>query len=218
MIDFLRGFLIDLAEAECTLLTPGGIGYRVHLMRRDADRLAGTVADPSAIGAISEPGIGLWVHERRTEDSVDLFGFLYRYDRIFFRWLLPIQGLGAKLALALTDQRDMVRIGKQDDLRKIAGLGPKRVAMLLAHMATTPPPDLDGTPAGSVSQPLAVADPVRDGAMLALQGLGYSSREARAFLDAARPHSSGREQAHGLNEDQAISELVRAALAHVARP
>lgn len=216
MIDFLHGVVIDLAGAECTLLTSGGVGYRLYLMRRDADRLAGAVTDPFASGAAPDPGIGLWVHERRAEDSVDLFGFLHRYDRIFFRWLLPVQGLGAKLAIAVTDRRDMIRLGSQDDLRKISGLGPKRAAMLLAHMTATPPPDPDGAAAREGSQPFTAADPVLDGAMLALQGLGYSSREARAFLDAAQPRVKN--QIHELSDDQAISELVRAALAQAARP
>jgi len=112
------------------------------------------------------------------EDAHLLYGFLSHEERIAFRLLLKISGVGPKLALSvlsglsLNDLADAVANKEAARLTKIPGVGKKTAERLLL--------ELQGkfTPTGaSPAQGMAVASSGSD-IVNALLGLGYNEKEA----------------------------------------
>ena len=74
------------------------------------------------------------------EDSIKLFGFLSEADRHWFRLLLTVQGVGAKVALAIQTVLDAAElaaaIGYQDKaaISQAPGVGPKLAARIVSEL------------------------------------------------------------------------------------
>src|SRR6187431_3835409 len=89
MIGKLKG-LIDSYGEDFVILDVGGVGYQVHCSARTLQAL------PSP----GEPAtLSIETHVR--EDQIRLFGFASDLEREWFRLLQTVQGVGAKVALAI---------------------------------------------------------------------------------------------------------------------
>src|ERR1700688_1309576 len=89
MIGKLKG-LIDSYGEDYVILDVGGVGYQVHCSGRTLQAL------PSA-GEAAVLSIETYVRE----DQIKLFGFRGDLEREWFRLLQTVQGVGAKVALAV---------------------------------------------------------------------------------------------------------------------
>ena len=89
MIGKLKG-LIDSYGEDYVILDVGGVGYQVHCSARTLQAL------PS-IGEAAVLSIETYVRE----DQIKLFGFRSDIEREWFRLLQTVQGVGAKVALAV---------------------------------------------------------------------------------------------------------------------
>ncbi|MBS3799790.1 MAG: Holliday junction branch migration protein RuvA, partial [Thioalkalivibrio sp.] len=89
MIARLEGTLVS-REVNGVVIDAGGVGYEVDVPL-------------STLAALPEPGtsVVLTTHLVVREDAHQLFGFLNRRDRDLFRRLIRVNGIGAKLALAM---------------------------------------------------------------------------------------------------------------------
>jgi Holliday junction DNA helicase RuvA len=89
MIGKLKGLIDSIGEGEL-ILDVNGVGYVVAASARTLRNL---------------PGLGeaaaLYVETQMREDSIRLFGFLAEGERDWFRLLQSVQGVGAKVALAI---------------------------------------------------------------------------------------------------------------------
>ena len=89
MIGKLKG-LIDSYGEDFVILDVGGVGYQVHCSSR-------------TLQALPSPGEAavLSIETYVREDQIKLFGFRSDVEREWFRLLQTVQGVGAKVALAV---------------------------------------------------------------------------------------------------------------------
>ncbi|MBV2183255.1 MAG: Holliday junction branch migration protein RuvA [Rhizobium sp.] len=136
------------------------------------------------------------------EDAQLLFGFLTHDERITFRQLLKVSGVGARTALAVlsgmsvADLAHAVAMQEVGRLTKVPGIGKKTAERLLLELKGKLP-NAPGAAAGG-SAPVYVPN-VSGDILNALMALGYNEREALAAMK-------------GLAEDVTVSDGIRQAL------
>jgi Holliday junction DNA helicase RuvA len=197
MIGRLRGTLLS-KQPPALLVEVGGVGYEVE-------------APMSTIYDL--PGIGqeviLLTHHAVKEDSVALYGFLREGERVLFRSLLKVSGIGAKIALAVLSGVStehfarLVQAGDVVALTKIPGIGKKTAERIVVELRdrvegmATSLPGASGMPAGA---PLDAAGE----ATVALQQLGYKPVEVTRLVQKVA--------ADGDSAETIIRKALRAAL------
>jgi Holliday junction DNA helicase RuvA len=182
MIGKLKG-VVDSYGEDHAIIDVHGVGYVVHCSSRTLQRLAG-----SGQGAV----LSIETHVR--EDMIRLYGFESDGEREWFRLLQTIQGVGAKVALAILSALDpgglamAVATGDKAAIARAPGVGPKLAARIVAEMKDKAPVFGAVDPAlmrlsGAVddrSAPPAVSD-----AVSALVNLGYAQAQASAAVAVA---------------------------------
>ena len=206
MIGKLKG-VIDSYGEDFVIVDVGGVGYVVHCSSRTLQHL------PSAGEAAT---LSIETHVR--EDTIRLFGFPPTQERDWFRLLQTVQGVGAKVALAILSTLDpgelatAIATGDKASVARAPGVGPKLAA---AHRGRA-----QGQGAGlrrrrsGADPPLrrrrrqARAAPVSD-AVSALVNLGYAPGPG------LRRHRRGAAQQAG--EAAEAKTLIRLGLRELAR-
>ena len=123
MIAKLAG-IVDSTGDNHAVIDVGGVGYLVFASRAHAR--------PPAARAAARCGLLIETHVR--EDHIHLYGFADAGERDWFRLLTTVQGVGAKVALAvlsvLTPDELVHAIAAQDRLpiARANGVGPKLAA------------------------------------------------------------------------------------------
>ena len=184
MIGKLSGTL-DSVSGDVALVDVNGVGYVVHASNRTLARLG-----PNG-GVVS-----LLIETQVREDAINLFGFAEKSERDWFRLLTTVQGVGARVALAilgvLSPEDLSLAIAAQDKaaVTRAPGVGPKLAARIVTELKDK---------AGGIGADLSVAAPATvngsaksgagpvDDATSALVNLGYRRTEAySAVAKAAR--------------------------------
>jgi len=200
MIGSLLGVLTIKAPPQL-LLEVGGVGYELEAPMS-------TFYDLPALGE----RVRLLTHLVVREDAHVLYGFATESERLLFRSLLKVAGVGPRTALAIlsgvTSAAFAQAVQAQDAaaLMRIPGVGRKTAERLIVEMKDRL---AAGTGAGAgwtATQPGVPADPQSE-AYSALVALGYKPAEATRLLKA-----TGAEQAAGSTE-----ELIRRALQSAVR-
>ena len=181
MIGKLRG-LIDSVDEDGLVIDVNGVGYVVSASARTL----------RALPAVGQEAV-LFVETQMREDSLRLFGFLSVAERDWFRLLQSVQGVGAKVALAvlgtLTGDKLSAAIARQDKamVAQTPGVGPKLAARIVLELKDKAPMpgvgDLGGVigaSEGGSRMPKAAED-----AVLALVGLGYGRPQATVAVSQA---------------------------------
>ena len=167
MIGRLSGILLEKNPPQI-LLDVQGVGYELDVPMSTFYNLP----------ALNEKVV-LHTHFVVREDAQLLYGFATHEERIAFRQLLKISGVGPKLALSvlsglsLTDLAAAVANKEVGRLTKIPGVGKKTAERLLL--------ELQGkfSVAGvSASSTTTAATSVNNDIVNALQALGYNEKEA----------------------------------------
>ncbi len=196
MIAWMKGVLRD-KQPPWLLVDVGGIGYELQ-------------APMSTFSALPKKGaeVVLFAHQVVRDDSHQLFGFAQRSERDVFRQLLKVNGVGAKVALAILSGMDVTTLGRcvlegdTASLGRLPGIGKKTAERLVIELrdrlGPLSTPGLSGaTPQGD--SPDAAFDPAAE-AVSALIALGLKAPEASrrvAAIDCA---------------DRACEDIVRLAL------
>jgi len=200
MIARLKGKVDRLAE-EHAIIDVGGVGYLVFCSGRTLQQL-GQVGDFATLE--------IETHVR--EDHIHLYGFAELAERDLFLLLQTVQGVGAKVALAILSALSVLEVqnaistGDVALLTRPVGVG-KRLAQRLASelkekMGSIAPVDSD-MPLTVVSGPVgAAAD-----AVSALVNLGYRKAEAEVAVRRARA---------SVGDDADASALITAGLKALA--
>lgn len=174
MIGRLRGILVS-KQPPWLLVEVGGVGYELE-------------APMSTIYDL--PGIGkeviLLTHYAVKEDSVALYGFLREGERLLFRNLQKVSGIGAKISLAVlsgvsTDHfARLVHAGDVVALTKIPGIGKKTAERIIVELRDRIDglSNLPGTAVAGGAAPLDAAGE----ATVALQQLGYKPVEVSRLV------------------------------------
>ena len=128
MIGKLTG-LVDSLGDDWAIVDVSGVGYLVF----------GSARTLSGLGAVGEPA-RLWIETHVREDHIHLYGFVDRDERDWFRLLTGVQGVGAKMALAilsvLAPEQLVQTIAAQDKtgLTRANGVGPKLAGRIVAEL------------------------------------------------------------------------------------
>ncbi|MBU7590458.1 MAG: Holliday junction branch migration protein RuvA [Sphingopyxis terrae] len=199
MIAKLTGRL-DSSGAGHAVIDVGGVGYLVEASARTLDALGPVGGD---VTIHTEMLVG--------EDFLRLLGFARAEERDWFRLLTSVQGVGAKVALAILsalEVADLQRALASGDSAMIAranGVGPK-LAQRIAHELKDKAGALGGI-AGTGPAAVPAAGPLGD-AVTALTGLGFKPGEASAAVAAASEE---------LGAGATLDALVRVALKKAAK-
>lgn len=183
MIGRLTGRYEPLDQGTA-LIDVGGVGYLVFASSR-----ALSAWDQAARGsATAEVSALIETHVR--EDHIHLYGFTDAAERAWFRLLLAVQGVGAKVALAVLSVLDTdslhraIAAGDKATIARADGVGPKLAARIASELKDKVP-KLPVAPAGGRGA-IAVASPMVDPAaaslaedcVSALSNLGFAPLEA----------------------------------------
>lgn len=199
MIGKLTG-IVDSNGDDWVILDVGGVGYLVFCSGRTLGLLP-----PQGGGAT------LWIETHVREDHIHLFGFAETAERDWFRLLNSVQGVGAKMALAILSvlpPNDLVRaIAAQDkaSLARANGVGPKLAGRIASELKDKAGAVVLG-PVAAVNGAKAGGE-VSEDAVSALVNLGY--RRAEAFAAVAK--ASG-----DLGAKASVESLIKAGLKELA--
>ncbi|ADB68426.1 Holliday junction branch migration protein RuvA [Listeria monocytogenes] len=177
MYDYIKGTVTTITP-EYIVVEAGQIGYQIITGNPFSfQRLEGTEAQ-----------VFLYQHVR--EDNISLFGFQTTEERYLFKKLLSVSGIGPKSALAIIASGDVVplisAIESEDDvyLTKFPSVGKKTARQIIL--------DLKGKLADVVASEIVYVAPENDmvaglspqleEAVLALEALGYSTRELKKVI------------------------------------
>ena len=203
MIARLTG-LVDQLSPDAVIIDVSGVGYLTFCSTRTISRL------PPAHTPVT-----LLIETHVREDHIHLYGFIDPAERDWFRQLTTVQGVGARLALAILSALSPEELGLailgQDKamLSRADGVGPRLAtrivnelrdkAQSLAATAMTTPTIAPATE----QNPGPVAD-----AVSALINLGYRRVEASGAVATA---------ARRLGEAADAGALIRAGLQELTR-
>ncbi|CCD89129.1 Holliday junction DNA helicase ruvA [Bradyrhizobium sp. ORS 285] len=182
MIGKLKG-LIDSYTEDFVILDVGGVGYQVHCSARTLQAL------PSP-GEAATLSIETYVRE----DQIKLFGFRSDVEREWFRLLQTVQGVGAKVALAVlgtlppADLANAIALRDKAAVARTPGVGPKVAERIVTELKDKAPAFADVDPgvvrlSGAIEESRA-PQPIAD-AISALINLGYGQPQAAAAIAAA---------------------------------
>jgi Holliday junction DNA helicase RuvA len=198
--------IVDTIGEDWAILDVGGVGYEVHLPARTLQALPGT-----------GERVTLSIETYIREDVIRLYGFANELEREWFRLLQTVQGIGARLALAIIGTLKAAEIATaialQDKatLGRAPGVGKKVAERIVAELRDKAPKYSSADPAVVRLQaelaehraPRAIAD-----AVSALVHLGYAEIQASQAVAAAARAAGG---------EASAEQLIRAGLKELAR-
>jgi Holliday junction DNA helicase RuvA len=192
----LTGILDGLDETSA-IIDVAGVGYLVFC---SATTLRG-------LGSIGDP-VRLSIQTHVREDHIHLYGFADQAEQDWFDLLTTVQGVGAKLALAILGTlgpSDLVNAVLSEDkasLTRAPGVGPRLGTRILtelrdkaSELSVVRKVDFGG---GRVDEPVAVND-----AVSALVNLGFQRNVAFGAVSQA---------SQSLGGDASVESLVKAGL------
>ncbi|MFC4670268.1 Holliday junction branch migration protein RuvA [Seohaeicola nanhaiensis] len=219
MIGRLRGRL-DYRTADHVLIDVNGVGYIVHVSER-------TLAELPGPGGV----VSLYTDLVVREDNWQLFGFLSLVEKEWHRLLMSVQGVGAKVSLAILGALGpdgvsrAIALGDWASVKAAKGVGPKTAQRIVMELKDKAPAvmamggiaggaladrgevlenEAASTPAGATARATAPSGngaAVAD-ALSALGNLGYGPGDAASAVA----------QAAGSAPEADAATLIRAAL------
>jgi Holliday junction DNA helicase RuvA len=197
LIGFLRGKLVAKVP-PMLVLDVQGVGYEVEAPMT-------TFYNLPAMGEI----VQLHTHLVVREDAHILFGFSTEADRVMFRTLIKVNGVGPKLALTILSGQssdEFYRCIQDNDtatLIRLPGVGKKTAERLIVEMrdklptASDSPAEQTSVTDGATAQPRSHA---KQEAISALCALGYKPADANKMVQ------------NIAQEDKTCEEIIRLAL------
>lgn len=204
MIAKLTGLLDSTAE-NSLILDVNGVGYQIFASRRTLMN-AGEVGDR----------VSLLIDTHVREDHIHLYGFADAVEQQWFRLLTSVQGVGAKVGLAILSVGPPERLGfaiaagDKGELTRADGVGPKLATRIVTELKDKVGKiDLSG---GGVAIKAVKKDAqtqqapdISHDVVSALVNLGYARGDAYAAVAQARQKAND-------NEQDNIQALIRLAL------
>ncbi len=182
MIGYLKGKVKDIT-AEYVLLEVNGVGYEVVCSGAAFSRLSGLRS--------GEEG-EVYTFLRISESDITLFGFADRREKELFLRLTSVQGVGAKMAIAIlssmrpSEVSEAIAMADTKRLAAAKGVGKKLAERIILELhGKISADELLGSDSvgGRVSLPSASED---DDAVSALMGLGFTRQESAQAVTKAK--------------------------------
>lgn len=185
MIGRLQGTLV-YKQPPNLMIDVQGVGYELE-------------APMSTFYELPESGdqVTLYTHLAIRDDAHILYGFHQPSDRVLFRTLLKVNGVGAKMALAILSGMDAagfkscIQLGDAESLIRLPGVGRKTAERLIVELRDR----LSDEESNAAARPMADSsrDSVRnhvDEAISALTALGYKGPEALRMVKNVQEETS----------------------------
>jgi len=211
-------------------LDPAQVQALVARIEREQSRLDILVNDVWGADFLIEWNVPVWEHSlegglrmlrlaidtHMREDSIRLYGFATEHERAWFRALQTVQGVGAKVALAVlgtldaADLANAVALQDKNMVARAPGVGPKVAARIVAELKDKMPSLAPAIRPGGGVAPITIVPEgasARD-AVSALTNLGYGHAQAAAAVSLA-VGKAGREAR--------TEELIRLGLRELAQ-
>jgi len=189
------------------LIDVNGVGYVVHAASRTLSKL----------GPNGAP-VTLLIETHVREDAINLYGFWDATERDWFRLLTTVQGVGAKVALAilsvLAPDDLSLAIAAQDKaiVTRAPGVGPKLAQRIVSELKDKAGNIALGagavTPAAAVNGSGKASGGPAEDAISALVNLGYRRAEAYGAIAKA---------ARDLGERASLDALIRSGLKELSQ-
>jgi len=181
MIGKLKGTVDEIGE-DHAVIDVHGVGYVAFCPLRT---LSGLTEGEAAV---------LHIETYVREDMIRLYGFGSRTEREWFRLLQSVQGVGAKVALAVlstltpSDLANAIALQDKAMVARAPGIGPKVAQRIVAELKSKAPA-FAGEASGTIGLKQELGEgvasaPVSD-AVSALTNLGYSRDQAANAVAAA---------------------------------
>lgn len=175
MIGRLKGVLLE-KQPPAILIDVQGVGYELE-------------ASMSTFYNLPECGetITLHTHMVVREDAQLLYGFFSQSERLMFRTLIKISGVGPKLALTILsgmsaeDFSRCILDGDSKALTQLPGVGKKTAERLVVELKDRVNKDESFKLTGVTTKIEKQANPVND-AVSALISLGYKAQQASQMI------------------------------------
>ena len=207
MIGKLKGIVDAIGESHC-VIDVNGVGYEVQASSRTLRNMK-----------LGEPA-SLTIDTHVREDAIRLYGFSSEVERSWFRTLLGVQGVGAKVALSLLgtvapqDLANAIALGDWATIERAPGIGKKlaqRIALDLKDKA--PALSVAGLNVPSASAPgggvaASKHNSATAEAISALTNLGYQPAQAAQAVATASKE---------FGDDADTAKLIRRGLRELAR-
>jgi Holliday junction DNA helicase RuvA len=171
MIDYIKGKLTEITPAYI-VIESAGIGYFLNISLSTFSMLEG------------KEEYRILVHEVIREDSHQLFGFADRKERVIFRLLISVTGVGAGTARVMLsslncDEIEKAIIGSDVNLLKaVKGIGLKTAQRIIVDLK-----DKIGKQSGTGEIFAFTDNTKRDEALSALVMLGFGRSAVLKVLD-----------------------------------
>lgn len=199
MIGFIRGLVFE-KQAPHVVLDVNGVGYNVETPMSSFFNLP----------AVGEQ-VQLRTHLVVREDAHILYGFLSEQERVLFRSLIKVNGVGPKVALGILSGMsvDDFCASIQDSniaaLVRLPGIGKKTAERLVIDMRDRLPEQVaNGSMDASNDSALMAAISPLEEAVSALVALGYKQQDADKRVRAVAKD--------GANSEQLIRAALQSAL------
>lgn len=208
MIAKLKGLVDSVFEDSC-IVDVGGVGYLVAASSKTLIRLK------------KNESASLLIETVVREDSISLFGFFDAWEKEWFNTLTKVQGVGAKVALAILSTLSPAQLAQavsaqdKNSFLRASGVGPKLAARLVTELkgkVVTPQAgdvlieDI-GVEKAEEKAPVDAGGEILEDVISALVNLGYQRIEAYQAAS----------KVYGENDQKSVSELIRLALKEFAK-
>lgn len=170
MIEYIKGALAELTPAS-VVIECGGIGYLLNISLSTFGSLEGVKETK------------LLVHEVIREDAHQLYGFATEQERVLFRALIGVSGVGANTARMILSSFQAPELeavivnGDHARLKNVKGIGAKTAQRIIVDLKDKIKPMGDAL----ILQPMLGSE-VFDEALSALVMLGFPRPQSQKVL------------------------------------
>lgn len=170
MIEYIKGALAELTPAS-VVIECGGIGYLLNI----------SLSTFSSLEGVKEAK--LLVHEVIREDAHQLYGFATEQERVLFRALIGVSGVGANTARMILSSFQAPELeavivnGDHARLKNVKGIGAKTAQRIIVDLKDKIKPMGDAL----ILQPMLGSE-VFDEALSALVMLGFPRPQSQKVL------------------------------------
>ncbi len=195
MIALLKGRLEDIGDGWA-VVDVNGVGYLVFCSARTLGQM------------VVGEAVSVHVETHVREDHIHLYGFLERGEREWFKMLTTVQGVGAKVALAILSVLDLdalhraIAAGDKAQVGRANGVGPKLAGRIVSELKDKVAAIALG-PASGTQGTVADASVAMREAASALVNLGYAPSDALAAV----AHAASK-----MGEDASVEALIKGGL------
>lgn len=186
MISLICGKIISRHGDEATILTSGGVGYRIK-------------ASPAALAECLVGGdIQVETYLVVREGALELFGFATAAEKELFKSFLTVSGVGPRIALHLLSLGSVEEItlaigrGDVEYLTKVSGIGKKTAERIVVDLKSKVAKGLKES--GLLDNEPGMKTDAQTDVIDALVTLGYSVLDARELVKKLNPAGKNSEQ------------------------